>query len=171
MKLFLAALTIWSLPFFGISCGSASVQKQEPELAVPRVVPGTITLTNEHPSASCAVYSDLNDPPTRLEISVTKVVNPGAQPVTILVSLSPNYEKDDTTPPKVEVGNFSLYPVDRPGKFMLDPVPAFRKASQLKDASKVKEWFVVFELKQEAGQRSSPLEVTLEWPQWKRDKP
>jgi hypothetical protein len=171
MKLVLAALIIWSLPFLGGSCGSANVQKPEPELAVPSFVAATLTLTNEHPSGSFPIYPDLNDPPKRVEIAVTKVVNPRAAPVTILVSLSPNYEKDSPAPPRVEVGNFSLYPVDRPGKFTFDAIPAFGKAARLKDASKVKEWFVVLELKPEPGRASSPLEVTIEQPQWKRDKP
>lgn len=171
MKLFLAALTIWSLPFFGLSCGRANVQNPEPELKLSPFVAGTVTLTNEHPTGSFAIYPDLNDPPSRVEIAVTKVVNPRAAPVTIVVSLSPNYEKDDVAPPKVEVGNFSLYPADRPGKFMFDAAPVFRKAAELKDASKVKEWFVVLELKREPERASLPLEVTIEQPQWKRDKP
>jgi len=172
MKLFLAALTIWSLPFFGISCGSANVQNPppQPELTPPPTAAATIRLTNEHPSRSFAVYPDLSDPPTIVEVSVTKVVNPAARPVNIFVHLSPVNEKAGAVPPKFAVGSFSLYPADRPGKFMLDPASAFRKISETKDVSNVKEWLVVFELEQKAEQGSSPLEVIIEAPQWKRNK-
>ena len=34
----------------------------------------------------------------------------------------------------------------------------------------MKEWLVTLELKQETEQDTSPLEVTIEQPQWKRDK-
>lgn len=173
MKLFLAALAIWSLPFFGVSCGSANVQNPptpERELTPVPIVKATITLTKEHPTRSFAVYPSLTDPPTVVEISVTKVVNPAARAVNIFVHLAPVNEKAGAVPPKFAVGNFSLYPADRPGKFMLDPASAFRKISETKDVSKVKEWLVVFELEQKAEQGSSPVEVTIEAPQWKRDK-
>jgi hypothetical protein len=180
MKLFLAALMIWSLPLLGISCGSASVQEQarpqqparptpEPELALTPPVAPTATLTNEHPTATFAAYPDLNDPPTVLEVSVTKIVNPALKPITIFVYLSPVSEKADATPAKFAVGNFSLYPADRPAKFMLDPATAFRKAAENKETANVKEWLVTYELEKPAEQKRSQIEVTIA-PLWKRDK-
>jgi hypothetical protein len=49
MKLFLAALTIWSLPFLGISCGSANVQTTAPAKTEATPSGDTVTLTTEHP--------------------------------------------------------------------------------------------------------------------------
>jgi hypothetical protein len=180
MKLFLAALLIWSFSVVGESCGSARVQEQarpqEParpspteELALTPPIAPTATLTNEHPTAMFAAYPDLNDPPTVLEVSVTKVINPGLKPITIFVYLSPVSEKADATPAKFAVGNFSLYPADKPAKFMLDPATAFRKAAETKDAANTKEWLVTYELEKRADQEPTQVEVTIA-PLWKRDK-
>lgn len=173
MKLFLAALTIWSLPLLGISCGSASVQ--EPQTARPAVKPEptptpsseTVTLTSQHPTGSFSIQPDLfKNPPQVLEVSVTKVVNPTAKPITIFVYLAPRTETDASQ--RVEIGNFSLYPADRPAKFLLDAAAAFRKASQTKDASA--EWQLMFELDKTDQPESSPLEVTIAAPNWKSEK-
>ncbi|HEY2961783.1 MAG TPA: hypothetical protein VGJ37_05170 [Pyrinomonadaceae bacterium] len=170
MKLLLAALTIWSLPFFGISCGSASVQNPEPRKTESTPTPSgeTVTLTSQHPTGSFLLQPDLlkNPPPAVLEITLTKVVNPAAKPVNIFVYLSSSNDKSDTAPEKIGVGNFSLYPVDRPAKFMLDAAPAFRKINETKNASNVKEWRLVFEL----GREAEPVEVTIAAPTWKTDK-
>jgi len=180
MKLFLAALLISSFAVVGESCGSARVQEQarpqqparptpEPELALTPPVAPTATLTNEHPTATFTAYPDLNDPPTVLEVSVTKVVNPALKPVTIFVYLSPVSDKPDATPAKIALGNFSLYPADKPAKFMLDPATAFRKAAATKDAANTKEWLVTYELEKRAEQEPTQVEVTIA-PLWKRDK-
>lgn len=173
MNLFLVALMIWSLPLLGISCGSTSVQepvRPTPELGPVKPAEATVTLTNEHPVRSFAVYPSLSDPPAVLEVSVTKVVNPAAKPVNIFVFLSPVNEKADTTTPRIAVGNFSLYPADRPAKFMLDPAPALRKAAETKEAANTKEWLLTFELEKQAEQGSSPIEITIATPHWKRDQ-
>ena len=173
MKLFLAALTIWSLPFFGISCGSASVQEPERAKADSTSTPSgeSVTLSEQHPTGSFSLQPDLfKSSPPILEVSVMKVVNPGAKAVSIFVYLSPLKQKGETAAEKIEVGNFSLYPADRPGKFMLDSAPAFRKVSETRNASTVNEWRLVFELERGAEQASSPIEVTIARPGWKSDK-
>src|SRR6185369_2770383 len=174
MKLFLAALTIWSLPFFGISCGSASVQGPQQESTSE-----TITLTNEKPTGSFAVQPDvLKNPAVTPEVPpvaravmvpVTKVVNPTARAVTIFVYLSRLNEKRDEPAKRVEVGNFSLYPADRPGKFTLNVATALRKISEAGNANS-KDWRLVFEFDQKPEQGSSPLEVTIGSPVWIQTK-
>ena len=173
MKLFLAALTIWSLPFFGLSCGSTSVQQPERAKAEATSTPSgeTVTLTSERPAGSFSLQPELfKKAPAVLEVSVTKVVNPAARAISIFVYLSPLKLKDDATRERIEVGNFSLYPADRPAKFMLDPAPAFRKVSETNPASTAKEWRLVFELERGAEQASSPIEVTIAAPSWKSAK-
>jgi hypothetical protein len=174
MKLFLAALTIWSLPLLGISCGPAGVQ--EPETAKPAVTPAssptpsgeTVTLTPEHSTGSFLLQPVLfKKLPPILEVSVTKVVNPAAKPVTIFVFLSPRNGKNDAASNRIEVGNFSLYPADRPAKFMLD-ASALRTVSEGRNVPAVKEWQLVFEL--EKKEAASSLEVTIASPNWKSDK-
>lgn len=178
MKLFLAALTIWSLPFFGISCGSASVQNAQSPPAASRPSPSgeTVTLTNHTPTGSFVVQpAQLKSAPTMrevppalmmMEVPVTKVVNPNRKSVTVFVYLSRLNEKRDNPAEKIEVGNFSLYPVDRPGKFTLNPGPALRKAAEASNDSNIKDWRLVFELEQKPEQGSSPLEVTIGSPLW-----
>src|SRR5690242_5338457 len=161
MKLFLAALTIWSLPLFGMSCGSANVQNTAPAKAVSSATPPageTVTLTNDHPSASFPVQPDvLKNATASLEVAVTKVVNPAAKAVTILVHLSPANEKGELSNARIGVGNFSLYPVDRPGQFMLDAADALRTAAQTRMPPDAKGWRLVFELEQQAQQGSTPV--------------
>jgi hypothetical protein len=173
MKLFLAAITIWSLPLFGMSCGSANVQNTAPAKPVSTATPAgeTVTLTYDHPTASFAVAPDvLKKAPATLEVSVTKVVNPAAKSVTILVHLSPANEKGELSNARIAVGNFSLYPVERPGKFMLDAADALRTAAGTRMPPDAKGWRLVFELERQAEQGSAPLEVTIAAPNWKSDK-
>ena len=157
----------------GISCGSASVQ--EPQTAAksessPTASAETVTLTNQDSAGSFLVPAVLfKRPPSVLEVSVTKVVNPAAKPVTILVYLSPRNEKADAESNKIEVGNFSLYPADRPAKFMLD-ASALRTVSEGRKTSTAKEWQLVFKLDRQGQEGSSPLEVTIAAPNWKSDK-
>lgn|GEM_PF-1068362 len=176
MKLLLAALTIWSLPIFGISCGSANVQS--PPVAKPTPGPSTqtVTLTNQNPTGSLPLQPDtIKNAPTMREVPpvfmtiwvpVIKVVNPNAKSVTIFVYLSRPNEKRDQPAQKIDVGNFSLYPADRPGKFTFNPTPALRKAAEASNDSNIKDWRLVFELEQKPEQSSSPLEVTIGPPIW-----
>jgi hypothetical protein len=166
MKLFLAALTIWSLPFFGISCGSVSVPGPQ-----QRSTSETVTLTNQKSIGSFPLQPDvLKNPPMMVEASVTKVVNPNARAVTIFVYLSrPNENRDDPAR-KITVGNFSLYPVDRGGTFMLDAADALHTAAETKTPPNSRGWRLVFELEQKPEQGSSRIEVMIEAPHWKRDK-
>ena len=171
MKLFLAALTIWSLPFFGISCGSPGVQNQEQESTSK-----TVTLTNQKPTGSFPVQRDvLKAPPTTPEVPpvmrmvivpVTQVVNPNARAVTIFVYLSRPNKKRNEPAQKIEVGNFSLYPADRPGKFSLNVAPALRKAAEASNGSNLNDWQLVCELEQKPEQGTAPLEVTIAAPIW-----
>jgi hypothetical protein len=150
MKLFLAALMLWSLPLLTLTPSGER-----------------IALTNEHPTGSFLLPRDLlKRPPAVLEVSVTKVINPAARPINVFVYFA-SAKKAEPASAKIEVGNFSLYPADRPGKFMLDPASAFRKLAETKDATS-KDWRVVFELERQEG--SSQIEVTIAAPNWKSEK-
>ena len=171
MKLFLAALTIWSLPFFGLSCGSANLQSP-----AGNSTSETITLTNQNPSGSFALQANVIKnlpaanavPPsfTGIQIPVTKVVNPNARAVNIFVYLSRAGEKPDSPGEKIELGSFSLYPADHPGKFSLNPTAALRKAFEASNDANINNWRLLFELEQKPEQASSPLEITIATPQW-----
>jgi hypothetical protein len=170
MKLFLAALTIWSLPLFEMSCGTAGVQHITP-VSTPTPARETMTLTNAHPSASFAVQPELlKHPPAILEVTVTKVVNPAARAVNVVVYLSPVNEKGELSDARTAVGSFSLYPADRPGKFLLDAADALHTAADIRMPPKAKGWRLVFNLEQKPEQSSAALEVTIAAPNWKSEK-
>lgn len=172
MKLILAALTMWSLPFFGASCGSANVQTAQPAPqaeSTPFPSGKTITLSKEHPVGSFALQADvIEKAPPVLEVSLLKVSNPAAKPVNVFVYILPANEELDAATDRITVGNFSLYPADRPGKFMLDAASAFRKLSDKKTTAK--EWRLLFVLQKEAQEGSAQIEVTIAPPSWKSEK-
>jgi hypothetical protein len=64
-----------------------------------------------------------------LVLQVTQVINPQNIPVTIFISFS-----DSVT--KWPVGNFSLYPADRPGEFRFRLTSAFEKIQTEKKSDK-----------------------------------
>ncbi|MCM3901391.1 MAG: hypothetical protein ND866_06775 [Pyrinomonadaceae bacterium] len=171
MKSSLAALVIWALFFSGNCYRSAKVQG--PETLDPgqeKMAP--ITLTKERAVNSFPVTPQtLAAAPQILEVSVTKVVNPEKLPVAIYVSLSPAGEKAVPELEKIPLGNFSLYPPDRPGKFLLQATAAFDKLKGAV-APKANEVRLVLEMKSlDAKESSAPVEVTLAPPQWRTDEP
>jgi hypothetical protein len=125
-----------------------------------------VKLTPEHPSASVSVAADVfaSDPEV-LEVSLTKVENSAKTAISIFVYLAnPKAGKSDDE--KILVGNFSLYPADSPGKFLLNPRPALRSMSA--KTPNPKDTRLVFELKQiDQTKPWTPVEVTIEQPQWR----
>lgn len=166
MNALLSLLLLWSLPFVGASCGSPSVQStQQSESRTAATAKDVVTLTTEHPTGSFKLEPGmLNRAPEVLQVSVTKVTNPAASGVDIFVYVASAREPASE---RVLVGTFSLYPADRPGKFMLGPAEAFRKFSETRKSSE--DVRLVFELKLPA-ENKSPVEVTIESPNWERRK-
>lgn len=163
MNALLCALLIWSLPFIGASCGSQGVQSTQHREARPvsSAAKDVVVLTTEHPTGSFKIEPDLLlRAPEVLEVSVTKVVNPTASSVDIFVYVESSAERDKPEPDRELVGSFSLYPVDRPGKFMLNPAAAFRKFSETNKGSTAE---LLFEMKLPAESKA-PVEVTIEDP-------
>lgn len=166
MNALLSLLLLWSLPFVGASCGSPGVQSaQQSEKRSASTAKDVVTLTTEHPTASFKLEPGLlNRAPEVLQVSVTKVTNPAASPVDIFVYVA---SASESASEKVLVGTFSLYPADRPGKFMLGPAEAFRKFSETRKSSE--DVRLVFEMKLPA-EKKSPVEVTIENPNWGEKK-
>ena len=162
MNALLSILLLWSLPFVGASCGAPSVQStQQSETRPVSKAKEVVTLTTEHPTGSFKLDPGLlNRSPEVLQVSVTKVTNPTASAVDIFVYVAPS---DKPAAERVLVGTFSLYPADRPGKFMLGPAEAFRKFSETRKSSEDVQ--LVFEMKLPAENKPS-VEVTIESPNW-----
>jgi hypothetical protein len=106
--------------------------------------------------------------PPVLFVSIAKVVNPERIGLEIFVYLS-RTTKDNVKGQRTLVGNFSLYPPDKPGGFQLSTADAFRKLKTGK--SERGEVNVVVEMRRmhETG-ALTPIEVTVSAPEW-RSKP
>lgn len=173
LKFFPAALFIWALGFSGANCGSAKVQSPKSSEKAPEMTPDqrSLKLTNEHTSGAFPIGSDLlSNIPEVLEVSIAKVNNPDRTPVDIFVYLSQTPKQGERDPDRILLGNFSLYPPDRPGKFLMKASPAFRKLVDSKgtNAADVQ---LLFEMKRLDEKRPwTAVEVTVGLPQWRPAK-
>ena len=139
-KMVLAVLLAGLLCFFTGQCGSTNVQRPENH-PVSTATPerSSLVLTDKNPTGSFSF-----DPSQKragaeiLELTVTKVVNPSMTPVTISVSLVVNGDAGTTDSKKVKIGDFTLYPPDRPGKFMLSATPVWFEVSKRSKEAKYK---------------------------------
>jgi len=136
-----------------ISSGGAAQEARQP-----------VTLTARQTSASFAVPPDvLVHTPATLFIAIRKVVNPEKIPFQILVYLERN-EKD--TPTRVLVGNFSLYPPDKPGGFRLSMPDPFRKLGDIPGSKGSNTTLVIDMRRMHETDRWNSLEVTIAPPKW-----
>ena len=131
---------------------------------------GSLKLTNERPSASVELKQDtLDQVPAVLEVSVTKVANPEKTPVVVYVYLfvaSKDSNKEDV---KIPIGNFSLYPPDQPGKFLMRASGAIEKLKTAKKESS--STLLFFELKRlHEAKAWTPVELSIT-PGWRSDLP
>ncbi|MBC8029112.1 MAG: hypothetical protein H7Z16_03295 [Pyrinomonadaceae bacterium] len=166
-RLILTALMMWVLGFVGTDCGSAKApgsQSRDTKIDEPLAAP-PVVLTDKQPKGSWGVASDvLAGDEEILEVAITKVVNPGKTPVSIFVYLA-NTEKGKANGEPILVGNFSLYPPDRPGKFLLSAAPALRKVSA---TSKGGNMVLEFEMKRLDEQKAwTPVELNIAPPKWR----
>jgi hypothetical protein len=164
---FLPALMIWALCFSVANCGSAKVQSpQHVEKPAATPTPPMITLTNENPNGGFAIETN-TIPPTAdvLEIPITKVVNPSQIPLSVYVYLNGNQEKSEREVKRIPVGSFSIYPPDRPGKFLLSPPQSLPK---LVPSAELQMTFVLKRV--DESKPWSRVEVEVGRPTWRSDK-
>ena len=165
----LTALMIWALCFSGTNCGSAKVQSPQTQESKTENQPAlaSLTLTPEHASDSFAVAASvLSSDAEVLEVTVTKVVNPSRTPVAFFVYLS-DHGDGKIEPENFVVGNFSLYPADRPGMFLLNPDSAIHKFSARKPSSEANARLVIEMKRVDETKAWTPVEVTIEQPKWR----
>lgn len=181
MRTGLTALAIWGLILPGGCSRPARVlvpdihvaDQQSPEAKDAGQKMALVTLTNEQTVASFPVLRQIvADAPPILEVSVTKVANPAATPVAIFVYLAPVGKKGQAAPDKILAGNFSLYPPDRAGSFLLHVSTAFSELRAKGWASSSDEIRLVLELKRvREAQAWTPIEITISAPKWSHEKP
>jgi hypothetical protein len=161
---------IWALCFVGADCGSAKIQSPQSSNRKIEQLPAApvLTLTNDQPKKSLPIKaSELPSDAEVLEVSITKVKNPGMTPLSIFVYLSDS-EKGKSEAELHVVGNFSLYPPDQPGKFLLSAAPELCKLLLSDGFAKGHEVRLVFELKRiHETSDWTPVEVTIAQPTWR----
>ena len=131
----------------------------------------SVMLTNERPVASSPLARKiLADAPPVLEVSVTKVINPAETPVAIFVYLTTAGKKKQPEPEKVLIGNFTLYPPDRPGNFLLRASTAFSDLRVKDWSSNSTEIRLMLELRRVSETRPwTPLQITISVPKWRQE--
>jgi hypothetical protein len=125
-----------------------------------------VILTNQLPAGSFPVAPEiLASKPPILFLSITRVVNPDMTPFEISVHLLPE-NKNGVSRPRVLVGNFSLYPPDKPGGFQLSAADAFRTLEYGgKEQTEVR---LLVEIQRIHETKPwTPIEVTISPPVWR----
>lgn len=170
MRSSLTALTIWALCFSGLACGSARVQGPQSSEKKPAESPESqvLMLTQDRPSYSLPITAVAGNPRDAevLEVAITKVINPSLIPIAFYVYLSDTEAgKSDTNPHLI--GNFSLYPPNEPGKFVLGVTPALRNLL-LSDTTPKGHLRLIFEMKRiDEDKAWVPVEVSIAQPAWR----
>ncbi len=151
------------------NCGAVSVQTPKQNVKSPEMTPPprqTLTLTNEQPSKAFSLKLPAR-PLEAIEVSVSNVNNPARTPVDISVYLLSEPEKDKTKSARILLGNFSLYPADRGGKFLLNPSPAARKLIEQK-SSKNEPVQAFFEMKRVDEKKPwTKVDLTISQLEWR----
>jgi hypothetical protein len=166
LRAMFAAVGIWLVLVMG-PCGSASrVQGPQQQETVTAEKP--LTLTTEHPTGafSLAPATVIAAPPV-LELSVEKIANPAMIPFGIFAYLVPETAEAPSDDEKILIGNVSIYPPDRPGKFSMRASTAFEKL-RAKGKSQAR---LLIEMK--ALRDTKPgesLEVTVAPPTWRKEE-
>lgn len=172
-EVFMTALMSGALCFGGTNCGGAKVQGPQTQEKKTNESPASpvATLSSEHPIASVPVDgSVLTSGAEVLEVKITKVTNPSLTPVTVFVSLS-YANKGAPEAKQISVGNFSLYPADKPGKFLLNSAAALREVSLLDATAKELALRLVFAMKRvDETKPWTPVELTISQPKWRAAK-
>jgi hypothetical protein len=159
-------LLIWALLVPGAWAGGG---KQEGTAPKPKTL-APLTLTSEHPAGSFALDpKTIASAPPVLAIALTKVVNPGQVPFQVFVYLSYRSKAERSEPEKILVGNFSLYPADRPAGFVLRSSTGFSKLKATGAESTGVQLVLEMERIHKGKPWSTPVEVTVAPPEWREE--
>jgi hypothetical protein len=124
----------------------------------------------EHPAASFPVAERARAGANQiLEIRVEDIRNPAEAPFAILVSVYLKTQPDEAEAELVGVGNFSPYPPDRPGTYLLNASAALGKFAAARLPLGRATVRLLLELKPIGRALPPTLEVTVAPPVWYSD--
>jgi hypothetical protein len=125
-----------------------------------------VTLTNDRPAGYFPLDAEtLASAPPFLVLRITRVVNPGRTPLQIFVYLSYPPPAGRTEPERTLIGNFGLFPADRPARFLLRASPAFHKLKTT--CSKPTDVRLLLEMKRiHPKEPWTSIEVVVAPPEW-----
>ena len=169
MKRAVDGLLLWTLLL-----GNRGARGEGPGGGTKRPAQQTdVTLTSERPTGYFLLDPEMfaSAPPV-LAVRITRILNPSKIPLQVFVYLSYQTKaggKRGTEPEKILIGNFDLYPADRPARFLLCASTAFRK---LKTTSpKPTDVQLLLQMKRLHETRTrTPVEVTLAPPEWRSEE-
>jgi hypothetical protein len=91
-----------------------------------------VTLTHTHTKARVQLPAEFAANPTQfLQVPITHIANTAETAFSIFVYLEWPGAKDDSTPREVPLGNFTVYPADQPGTYVLRVSDGFRQLRAL----------------------------------------
>jgi len=159
-------LWLWALLLGG---SHAKGQGLDGDRGQRQAAPTRVTLTNHRPTGYFPIDPEtLASAPPILGVTITRVVNPGKTPFQVFVYLSYQPRTGRTEPEKILIGNFGLYPPDRPSGFLLRSSRAFRKLKSL--SSSPTDLRLLLEMKRiHAKSPWTAVEVTIAPPEWRRE--
>jgi hypothetical protein len=166
MKPVVSGFLIEALLFGGLLATGRSQDQQH-------LTPTPVVLTNDRPTGSFPIGQEtLASAPPILALTITKVVDPGQEAMGFFVylsfrsSASSSGANNQPASQKILIGNFSLYPADRPGGFLLRASTAFNKLKAA--SSKPTDVRLVLEMKRLHETKPWPsVAVTVAPPEWR----
>ena len=167
---FLVSLVFLALAFCGNCSRDAKTQSSAATSMTQKPV-APLTLTSESATGSFPVSAEtLAARPAIVEVPISRVVNPSGIALEISVYLTEAGRAGKPEGERVVVGRFSLFPSDRPGKFLLDSSSALRKIGAAVGGEKEKALQLVIELKRvDESKPWTQVEITVEQPIWRRE--
>lgn len=162
------ALLAWGLFSYGSQAGSQVTHAPDKD----RGTSASVTLSTAHPMGSFPVGAEtLAVAPPILALRIAKVVNPDKTPFGISVYLSYQLggrEKISVERKRILIGEFGIFPTDRPAGFLLRASHAFDELAAAGSNLKPNKVRLLVEMKRLRDNKPpGQIKVTIASPEWR----
>jgi hypothetical protein len=154
----------------GYLCGPAPVQVPHPEKAVEAT--SEIILTETEPMARVHLPANVRSIPVPfLEIPITLISNPREMPFSIFVYLEWTRSTDGPDArQRTLLGNFTVYPPNQPGKFLLRTSKGFERLKRMGANLEADQIFLFLEMKRvDPSKPWAPIRATIGPVRWRSE--